>query len=52
MEPNQRARYLQEVHDDLDLPDDVSLADIGVLRVNVPTERDKVIREVLDSAME
>ena len=49
--PTRRASYLQEVHDDLDLPDNVDRADIGVLRATILRKRDQVIREVIDSAM-
>jgi hypothetical protein len=51
-DPTRRSQYLQEVHDDLDLPDDVDLADTTVLRARALSERDQVIREVLDSTME
>lgn len=51
-DPGRRARYLQSVQQQLDLPNDVDLTDTEVLRANVLSERDQVIREVLDRPME
>ena len=52
MTPDRRGGYLIQLHDDLDLPADVDLTKIEVLRSEVLTERDRVVRAVLDDVME
>lgn len=47
-----RERYLREVQADLGLPDDVDLVDVEALRAALLSERDRVIKEVLDRDMQ
>ena len=52
MTPGRRTSFLKQLQSDLNIPAYVDLTNIEVLRAEVMSERDKVIRKVLDDPIE